>query len=75
MGTENALLTAFESVKPHIEAITKALDSYGLGQTSIDFYKGCVEMNTFNSLGEVFTVKYTPPVEERIELTRGRVQA
>lgn len=74
MGTENALLQTFENVKPHIEAITKALKSYGLAETSIDFYKSSVEMSTFNQLGEVFTVTFTPAVEERVELTRGRVQ-
>ena len=75
MGFENQLLQVFEKIKPHIEAEMAALNAYGLPETTINFYKGGVEVVTFDRLGQDYTVTFTPAIEERVELTRGKVQA
>lgn len=72
MVTENQLVQAFDNVKPHLLAIMQALGAYGIPETTVNFYKGCIEIVTFDSLGQDYTLTHTPAVEERTEISRGR---
>ena len=77
MITETRLYQAFDTIKPHIDSILSTLSSYGIGATTLEFYKGGAQMHVFNDIcndeNQILTIEYTQPVEERIELSRQRV--
>ena len=77
MITETRLYQAFDTIKPHIDAILSTLSSYGISASTLEFYKGAMQMHVFNDISneenQILTIEYTQPVEERIELSKQRV--
>ena len=76
MITENQFYQTFDTIKPHIDAIAKTMKSRGIDAAYLHFHRHSMEMHAFNNNKDaecgVMTITYTPPVEERIELSKWR---
>lgn len=77
MVVERQLSEAFFNIKPHVEAISKALKAYDMPTTFMTFFSDRVDMSVVNDLSlqenQVLSLTYTPPVEEVVRIDQQRI--